>query len=281
MSQGFPVTIAELLASGGTPLQAEAVAITLDVCSKLSRIARREVPPPISAGSVFIDGDGTVSVAGGAIVEDDQTVSLVGHLLLEMLRPRRGSPQRPAARLEALAIRAAAGADVSGLNVERFAGALRPFSPEDRAGAIRALFQRWRRGDAPPAGVTPSVPETIRRLLPEADLAAMAGLTPWFRGGREDGPTVAPARRMLLTVLTLLLLGAAGATYLLQQGNAKAEEAARPAREIAAARSPQGRELLPVVTSGSTAAAPATSRERGNGSSVARPAPRPGRGDSE
>ncbi|RPJ70678.1 MAG: hypothetical protein EHM24_14785 [Acidobacteria bacterium] len=244
MRQGFPVTVAELLVSGGRPLPPEAAALVLGVCSRVTPGPRHVVAAPISASSVFVEADGTVSVAGGEMVEDDQTVSLLGHLLLEMLRSGGAAGQRPAARLEALALRAAAVSVVSGLTLPRFASEVRRFAPEDPAGAVKGLFDRWRRGGREPAAQDGRVPETLRRLLPEADLAAMAGLTPTLHGGEVRAGFIRAGRRLVLTAATLLLLSAAGATWFLW-GDRESDPQPAPSTRSSAGVSQPARELLP------------------------------------
>ena len=241
MRQGFPVTIAELVTAGRAPLPPEAAAIVLEVCSSVVSGPRRVVAAPITAASVFLDADGTVSVAGGPVVEDDQTVSLLGHLLLDMLRPGQPSSHRPAARLEALGLRAAATSDVSGLTLAKFVSEVRRFAPQDTGAAIRGLFERWRHGERPASTGSDQVPDTIRRLLPEADLAAMAGLTPTLHGDGVKAGFLHVGRKLLLTAGTLLLLSLAGATYLLRDGDGK-----EPGPVPATASQPSAsRELLP------------------------------------
>jgi len=260
MRQGFPVTVAELLVSGGRPLPAEAAAIVLGVCSRVTAGTRHVVAAPITTSSVFVEADGSVSVAGGAVVEDEQTVSLLGHLLLAMLRPRGPSPQRPAARLEALALRASAVSDPAGLTFARFVSELRRFAPEDDSGAVRGLFDRWRAGGREAGPRDGRVPDTIRRLLPEADLAAMAGLTPTLHGTGARAGFFRAGRRLVLTGATVALLMAAGATYLLWGGEKGPEPPApRPGRSNARVVQPSpARELLP---GGAAAARPAPAQQ--------------------
>ena len=252
MRQGFPVTIAELVTSGAAPLPAEAAAIVLEVCSKVVSGPRQVVTAPISTASVFVEADGSVAVAGGRIVEDDQTVSLLGHLLLEILRSGRPVPQRPAARLEALGLQAAANLEASGLTLERFTAAVRRFAPEDPGTAVRLLFERWRRGGRLPAAENSRIPETLRRLLPEADLAAMAGVTPTLHGLGGRALFAHAGRRLVLTAGTLLLLSLAGVSYLLWDAG-KRPAAAAPGRTPVSASAQPGaaRELAPAGASAS------------------------------
>ncbi len=261
MVQGFPVTVAELLVSGARPLPAEAAALVLGVCSKVIPGPRHIVAAPISTSSVLVEADGSVSVAGGRVVEDDQTVSLLGHLLLQILRSTGGAAQRPAARLEALALRAAAASQASGLTLAGFSAEVRRFAPQDAPGAVRGLFDRWRRGDREPAHHDGEVPETIRRLLPEADLAAMAGLTPTLHGAGVRAGFMHAGRRVVITVATLLLLTAAGASYFLWgDGDRSGARPARPTPASASVVPPQpARELLP---GGTPAARPVSEREQ-------------------
>jgi len=261
MGQGFPVTVAELLVSGARPLPAEAAALLLGVCSRVGSGPRHVVAAPISTSSVFLEADGSVSVAGGRVVEDDQTVSLLGHLLLAMLRAGGAAAQRPTARLEALALRAATVTHGSGLTVAAFAAEVRRFAPQDAAGAVRGLFDRWRRGDREPAHHEDQVPDTIRRLLPEADLAAMAGL-PTLHGAGVRAGFVRARRKLVISVAMLLLLSAAGATYFLWGDNHGSKSDPRSAGSTpASARAvqpPPARELLP---GGTPAARPVTDRD--------------------
>jgi len=262
MVQGFPVTVAELLASGARPLPAEAAALVLGVCSRVTGGPRHIVSAPISTSSVFVEADGRVSVAGGRVVEDDQTVSLLGHLLLEMLRSRGAATPRPAARLEALARRATASSSGPGPTLAGFAAEVRRFAPQDAAGAVRGLFDRWRRGEREPAHHEDQVPETIRRLLPEADLAAMAGLTPTLRGAGVRSGFRHAGRKLVITLATLLLLSAAGITYFFWGDHDRSKagaQTARPSPASARVVQPQpARELLP---GGTPAARPVSERD--------------------
>jgi hypothetical protein len=244
MRQGFPVAIAELLVTGGRPLPAEAAAIVVEVCARVVPGPRKAVTAPISASSVFVEADGSVSVAGGLVVEDEQTVSLLGHLLLEMLRTHGPEARRPAARLEALAIRAAAVSEAAGPSLARFVAEVRRFAPEDPAGAVKGLFDRWRGRGALRVEEDGRVPETIRRLLPEADLAAMAGLTPTLHGSSARSGFFRAGRRLVLTAGTVALLGAAGATYYLW-GDGEVPNPPPAGASAAQVHRPSARELLP------------------------------------
>ena len=274
MVQGFPVTLAELLVSGARPLPAEAAALVLGVCSRVTAGPRHIVAAPISTSSVFVEADGSVSVAGGRVVEDDQTVSLLGHLLLEMLRSGGAPAQRPAARLEALARRATAASPASGPTLAAFAAEVSRFAPQDAAAAARGLFDRWRRGEREPAHHEDQVPETIRRLLPEADLAAMAGLTPTLHGAGGRSGFMHAGRKLVITAATLLLLSAAGVTYFFwgDPDRSKADPGpARPSPASSTVVQPQpARELLP---GGTPAARPVSDREAAPGTSGAKRIP--------
>lgn len=208
MKDGFPVSVAELLAAGQRPHPSEAVAIVLDVCRQVMRTASGpSVLPPISTAALFLDRSGTVAVAGGVPVEDEQTVPLLGRLLLQML-PGPGSAASGLVpdRLRRLASRAASGASPS-LTVERLASALRPFAPEYPSAAIRGLFERWRsEGRRAVAELSsPPVPAPTR-------VEALADL--------EEPPAASPrrsraGRRSVVAALvaTLLMLIGVGATY--------------------------------------------------------------------
>ncbi len=242
MKDGFPVSIAELLAAGEPPLPSEAVAIVLDVCAQvLRRPASASVLPAISAASVFVDASGSVAIGGGVPVEDDQTVLLLGRMLLQML-PTSGSASaaRVPARLRLLASRAATG-DAPRLSVGRFAAALRRFGPEQSSAAIRHLFERWRSGlaerdegrfgrEAVPAQKlerrSSLGPDVFRRLLREADhdryLASARDGAP-AEEGDDQGSAARPAApdrarrrrrsRIAIVVVALLLVVGAGAAY--------------------------------------------------------------------
>lgn len=205
MKDGFPVSIAELLAAGQRPLPSEAVAIVLDVCRQVMRQrAGASVLPPISTGALFLDASGTVSVAGGVPAEDDQTVPLLARLLLQML-PVSGTPggARVPSRLRQLASRAAA-AESPRLTVARLAVGLRRFAPEQPQAAIRGLFERWCGKQDPVAGWPPM----LEARGPEPVETAAPALSRRSAGSRR--------RRMaavgIIAAAFLILLGV-GATY--------------------------------------------------------------------
>ena len=90
MKDGFPVSIAELLAAGERPLPSEAVAIVLDVCQQVMRQpAGGSVLPPISTSALFLDGSGGVALAGGVPVEIPTTGKVL--VLTGALPPTRPS----------------------------------------------------------------------------------------------------------------------------------------------------------------------------------------------
>jgi hypothetical protein len=148
MKDGFPVSVAELIAGGARPLPSEAVAIVLDVCEQVTRQpVGGSVLPAITPSVLFVDGSGCVALSGGVPVEDDQTVQLLGRLLMQMLPPSGTSGAvRVPSRLRSLAMRAAAG-ELPRLSVGRLAASLRRFAPERPRAAVRDLFERWRGGN--------------------------------------------------------------------------------------------------------------------------------------
>ncbi len=197
MKDGFPVSVAELIAAGARPFPAEAVAILLDVCEQVARQpAGRSVLPAITPSALFIDGSGTVAVAGGVPVEDDQTVQLLGRLLLQML-PAPGSlgAARVPSRLRSLAARAADG-QLRRLSVGRLAASLRRFAPQHPPGAVRALFERWRGAEVPDFAAFP----------------APASPESWGRPVRPPSRGF-PRRAVGALVAALLILAGVGAAY--------------------------------------------------------------------
>jgi hypothetical protein len=212
MKDGFPVSVAELLAAGQRPHPSEAVAIVLDVCRQVMRKATGpSVLPPISTAALFLDRSGAVAVAGGVPVEDEQTVPLLGRLLLQML-PAPGTPGGPLvpSRLRRLAARAASG-ESPRLTVGRLAAALRPFAPEYPSAAIRALFDRWR-SDGWRANSAPVL--TVGEAAPVD--------APVFSRRTHFVPRTRTGRRSAVAALVgaLLMLIGAGATYWLNADQA-------------------------------------------------------------
>jgi hypothetical protein len=205
MKDGIPVSVAEMIAAGARPFPPEAVAILLDVCEQVTRQpAGRSVLPPITPSALFIDGSGTVAVAGGVPVEDDQTVQLLGRLLLQML-PVAGSlgAARVPSRLQSLAARAADG-QLRRLSVGRLASSLRRFAPQNPRGAVRALFERWRGPGAPGLAA-----------LPAPVSSSESGDWPVRPPGRGF-----PRRAVGALVATLLILASVGAAYWLNADTA-------------------------------------------------------------
>lgn len=231
MKDGFPVSIAELLTAGERPLPSEAVAIVLDVCAQvLRRPASPSVLPAITAGAVFLDASGSITVAGGVPVEDDQTVLLLGRMLLQML-PVAGTPlsARVPARLKQLAARAAAG-DGPRLSVARFAAALRGFGPEQAHAAIRNLFERWhaRTSRIETQRASSRLEEAVRSSRQSSagpgvfhPLLEVADETLHRAGGAADAPATLAAdrprgmlrRARTAVIVVILLLAGAGAAY--------------------------------------------------------------------
>jgi hypothetical protein len=143
MKDGFPVSVAEVLASGGHPVPSEAVAIVLGICSQVTRQpAGVAVAPPITPAALFLDRTGGVALAGGAPADDDQTVQMLGRLLLGILEAADAA--RVPSRLRGIAARAAR--SDSRQTVERLAANLRRFGPEHPQAAVRAFFERWQAG---------------------------------------------------------------------------------------------------------------------------------------
>lgn len=211
MKDGFPVSVAELLAAGERPHSSEAVAIVLDVCRQVMRPpAGTSVPPPISTTSVFLDGSGMVALAGGVPVEDDQTVQLLGRLLLQLLpAPDGRGVSRVPARLRLLATEAASGEGALG-DVARLAAALRRFGPEHTGAAVRALFERWRGEHAARAAATLRNTAELRlrtddRKSDDLGVPAASGTPAAQRGGMK--------RMLRLAAGTLLMLLGASAAY--------------------------------------------------------------------
>ncbi|HEX7486955.1 MAG TPA: hypothetical protein VF332_12430 [Vicinamibacterales bacterium] len=146
MSEGCPLTIAELLTSDELLHSHEAVAIAVELCSLI--MARRPVnavAPAISSSSVSIDASGAVAVAGGVPGEDEQAVSLIGRLLVDMLghAGNQGESAVPT-RLRATAVRAATSGHEAFESLANLVAALRRHAPAQRHAAIRAVFDRRR-----------------------------------------------------------------------------------------------------------------------------------------
>lgn len=232
MQDGLPVSVAELLAAGERLSPGEAVAITLDLCGQvMRRQPGTAILPPISSGAIFLDGSGTVTVAGGPPAEDDQTVSLLARLLLQML-PEPGAPgaagSRVPARLRLVAERAASG-EPGRMSVQRLAGALRAFGPVRPQAVIRALFLRWASREAAGTqhGSDDRRPEPPRFAPAEGSSDEPAAARRWFRAvtpgrrpAREDRASRAPRRsrrarmpRVGLAVVLLLVVLGLGASY--------------------------------------------------------------------
>ena len=221
MKDGFPVSVAELIASGARPLPGEAVAILLDVCEQVVRQpARASVLPAITPSALFLDGSGAVTVAGGVPVEDDQTVRLLGRLLLQLLPPAgTAAATRVPSRLRELASRAAAG-EFEKLSVGRLAASLRRFSPEQSKPAVRALFERWCEGNGSAgaakdfgaaSGLRGSESAAPSRLaLQEQRRSTASGEEP-----RRRRSILGKSRRRLVGALvaTLLIFASVGAAY--------------------------------------------------------------------
>jgi hypothetical protein len=211
MSEGFPVTVAELLRSGEPLSPHEAVAITVELCKLvMARRAADGVAPAISPSTVRIDASGAVSVTGGVPGEDEQTVSLVGRLLQQMLDHAGGEREAVVSpRLRATALRAATGGRDAFASLDHLVAALRRHAPEQGHAAIRAAFNRRgptvpRSGASPlcPAGTGPSghVAEVVDAEAP--DEAGGRLVRTWFA-------------TVLVVGVTLLLLAAAGMWSLL------------------------------------------------------------------
>jgi hypothetical protein len=213
MSEGFPVTVADLLRSGEPLSPHEAVAITVELCKLvMARTAVDAVAPAISPSTVRIDASGAVSVAGGVPAEDDQTVSLVGRLLQQMIDHASGERELVVSpRLRATALRAATDGRGAFASLDHLVAALRRHAPEQGHAAIRAVFNR-RSVILPPSG-----PRIGAR--PQCPPSAPAGTVPGGRvaGADAEAPDEAggrPVRSWFATVLivgvTLLLLAGAG-----------------------------------------------------------------------
>lgn len=258
MKDGYPISIAELIAAGQRPLPSEAVAIVLDLCRQvMGRVPGASVLRPFSTATLFLDASGTVAVAGGVAAEDDQTVQLMGRLLLDMLPPTGASgPGHEPVRLRTLASRAAAG-DLARVKVAVLAARLRRFGPEEPQAAIRGLFERWRlagperlngrmsRRGPEERRVKGPGPDVMRRWLREADAEAyrLASTTTSPSGGGRR----TYRRLMGLLAAVLLMLAGLGATYWLRADEARLWVPAPPPAPARQAPSPPqpGWELLP------------------------------------
>jgi len=226
MKDGFPVSVAELITAGARPLPGEAVAILLDVCEQVVRQpAGGSVLPAITPSVLYLDGSGSVALAGGVPVEDDQTVQLLGRLLVQML-PALGTvgASRVPSRLRDLASRAAAG-ELRRLSVGRLAASLRRFAPEHPRVAVRDLFERWREGEAagperPGAKAIRAGTETTGAAALTKSAATMLPL-PAQQEPEPDASARRPARHGLrrtvvgaLVAVTLILAGIGAAYWL-------------------------------------------------------------------
>lgn len=206
MKDGFPVSVAELIAAGAWPFPGEAVAILLDVCEQVvRRPLAGAVPPAITPSALFLDGSGAVAVAGGVPVEDDQTVQLLGRLLLQMLpAPGTTAGARVPSRLRDLASRAAAG-ELDRISVRRLAASLRRFAPAQPKAALRVLFERWRQRDEA-AGLPVGGGDT---LVGDYDLSAALTQAELTSPGRARGH-----RRIVGALVgALLILASVSAAY--------------------------------------------------------------------
>jgi hypothetical protein len=226
MSQGFPVTVAELLSCSAPPLPHEAVAIAIELCNLVvARQAADAVPSAISPSTVRIDPSGAVAVAGGVPGEDEQTVSLIGHLLVEMLRHPGSEPDADASpRLVATAARAAIRGRGAFASVAHLAAALRRHAPDQRHSAIRALYDRSQTALGRAGALRMPDPRAAVRFLREVDedssqaRLAAAGASDPAQHDRSDGDRAPGARLWFTTALvvgvTLLLLAGTGALFL-------------------------------------------------------------------
>jgi hypothetical protein len=159
MKDGFPVSVAELLASGERPVPSEVVAIVLGVCSQATRQpVGAAVPPPITPAALFIDRTGSVALAGGVPADDDQTVQMLGRLLLALLLAV--DVARVPARLRELATRAAVFEGPRG-SVQRLAASLKRFGPEHPQAAVRTLFERWQAARMVGAAARPTFHQAV------------------------------------------------------------------------------------------------------------------------
>jgi hypothetical protein len=208
MKDGFPVSVAELIAAGARPFPGETVAILLDVCEQgVRQPPRGAVLPAITPSALYVDGSGTVALAGGVPVEDDQTVQLLGRLLAQMLpAPGTVGASRVPSRLRDLATRAAAG-ELRRLSVARLAASLRRFAPENPQMAVRDLFERWRKGAATSPAVHAPWPSSHTPVTTPITLDAQEDVSP-------ARPTHQLRRRLVgALVATTLVLASIGAAY--------------------------------------------------------------------
>ncbi|HEY3383723.1 MAG TPA: hypothetical protein VGK32_18315 [Vicinamibacterales bacterium] len=201
MREGFPVSIADLVASGQRPSPAEAVAVVLEICTQVvCHEPSHAVARPISSKTTFLDPSGAVIVAGGAPGEDDQTVPLLGHLLREMLPGYDGDEAVPPRLREIVSetTRAGLASRARYRSVTLLASALARLGPNQRHAAVRALYERCRTAAARPGEETGGQPRVETARPPQ-------------RGRRPS------ARRRAATAafvgVPLLMLMGAGAAY--------------------------------------------------------------------
>jgi hypothetical protein len=237
MKDGFPVSVSELIAAGVRPEPAEAAAIVLGICHQVLRVnARGAVLPPITPGTLFLDGGADVTVAGGVPAEDEQTTRLLGRLLLQLL-PSAGvsGTAKVPSRLRQLARRAAS-LDGPRLPVERFAASLKRFCPERPGDALVGLFERWRgRPSAPTREIEPFAGFPERLLFQDAD--SLLPLSVPRRSRRL-------AAALLLAGALLLAAGAGGAYWLKSGGPAVAPPKAPSSQSVTHEPPPGDWELL-------------------------------------
>lgn len=204
MSEGFPVSVAELLRSGEPLSPHEAVAITVEVCRLvMARTAVAAVAPAISPSTVRIDASGAVSVAGGVPGEDDQTVTLVGRLLQQMLDRAGGAGEAVVSpRLRATALRAATRGREAYASLDHFVAALRRHAPQQGHAAIRDVFNR-RGATVPRSGASPPFPVGT---MPGGHFAEVDAEAPDEAGGTSVRTWFATV--LVVGVMLLLLAGA-------------------------------------------------------------------------
>ena len=139
--------MSELQGAGVLIRPAEAAAIVVEVCSRITRGELRGVP---SIHVLRISDSGEL-FAEGPITAHRATVSRAAQLLDDLLAPSDAPPEyRAPGPLRLALLRARGNVDLPPFTgLDAFASAVARFAPHDSATALRELYQRWQSAAAP------------------------------------------------------------------------------------------------------------------------------------
>ena len=176
------ISLSELLAAGVLIRPAEAAAIVVEVCARITRGELRGVP---STHVLRVSDTGELW-AEGPITAHRATVSRAAQLLDDLIAPSDAPPEfRVPGALRLVLLRARGGIDLPAFpGLDTFASAVARFAPPDPRAALRELYERW-------CTASPASTEENTEIAP----AAPAAVVP-VRSQRDDRElTISDIRR--------------------------------------------------------------------------------------